>query len=160
MDHDTQNILARVSANILRRAFGCGALVGLGAVLIYVSVFQDLGLVAQTLLLTGGVLSLWVAQLTWRGTASTVELRPEGLFDADGTLIAAVDNIAKVERGAFAMKPSNGFALRLRRADTFKWRQGLWWRYGTKVGVGGMTPVHQSKLMAERLAQLVEEVEA
>ena len=71
--------------------------------------------------------------------------------------VAAWDDIARVERGAFALRPSNGFLLHLHAPGPRAWAPGLWWRLGRRLGVGGVTAAGQSKGMAEILtAMLVE----
>jgi hypothetical protein len=41
-------------------------------------------------------------------------------------VLARIDEIASLDRGTFAFKPSNGFLLRLSRKGTRVWRPGLW----------------------------------
>ena len=76
-------------------------------------------------------------------------------------MIALIDEIERVERGMFAMKPSNGFLLRLKSRRQRSWQPGLWWALGRRVGIGGVTPGSQSKVMAQMLeALLVERAQA
>ena len=147
-------VLARLQASTPRRIIGVGALCGLGVLLAITAMDARTAAALRFALLGGAGLALLMARFAWVGTASAVELTARGLRDADGTIIAALDNIARVDRGMFAFKPSNGFTLRLHHGGDTRWCPGLWWRSGTRVGVGGMTPVHQSKLVAELLAQL------
>lgn len=142
-------------ASQTRRVLGLVALVGLGALLIHRGFGQNAGSVLQVGLAVGGVAALFCAQVMWRGTASAVELTAQGLRDADGTLIVQIADITTVDRGVFAFKPSNGFTVRLRQTRTTAWRLGLWWRMGRRIGVGGMTPAHHAKFMAEQLAGLI-----
>jgi hypothetical protein len=55
----------------------------------------------------------------------------------------------------FDMKPSNGFALKLKKARTRRWQPGLWWAIGRRVGIGGVTPGSHSKTMAQMLEALL-----
>ena len=33
-----------------------------------------------------------------------------------------------------------------------RWEPGLWWRIGRRIGVGGVTPASQSKVMADLIS--------
>ena len=71
--------------------------------------------------------------------------------DSDGTVIARLDNIEKVDRSAFAMKPSNGFLIILKEPGPRVWRPGLWWRLGRRVAVGGVTNGAHTRPMADMM---------
>ncbi len=107
------------------------------------------------LAIAGG--ALWLAHAVWRATTHRVELTEEGLFDETGRRLAGLDEIAGVERGAFAFKPSGGFMVRLRQPGRRAWAPGLWWRIGRRLGIGGVTAAHQSRHMAEVLAMMLAE---
>jgi len=66
--------------------------------------------------------------------------------------LTTLDNIEKVERGIFAMKPSNGFAVKLHQAPGFAFCPGLYWQMGRTLGIGGVTPRGAAKAMADGLA--------
>ncbi|MGR3467741.1 MAG: hypothetical protein ACU0CI_07650 [Shimia sp.] len=91
-----------------------------------------------------------------RATANDIVLRADGLYETDGTQIAALSNIAGVEKGMFAFKPSGGFGVTLREPAPARWRPGLYWRAGRRVGVGGVTARHQGRMCAEALQALVD----
>ena len=101
--------------------------------------------------------AFWCADAMRRGTASAVELTDNELRDADGTLIAAIADIESIDRGFFAFKPSNGFLIKTKTSNLRVWRPGLWWRVGRRIGIGGMTPGHQTKFMSEILAAMMAE---
>ena len=66
--------------------------------------------------------------------------------------MARLDDVQSVERGAFALKPSNGFTLVMKHKNQRAWAPGMWWRMGYRVGVGGVTAAGQSRFMAEQIA--------
>jgi len=68
-----------------------------------------------------------------------------------------VADIERVDRGVFAFKPSNGFLVRTREPSARAWRPGLWWRFGRRIGVGGVTSANQTKAMSEILAAMLAE---
>ena len=82
-------------------------------------------------------------------------LSPAGLTCSDGRVVADMDEIIGVDRGAFAFKPSNGFMLKLSRKGPFAWEPGIWWRIGRRVGVGGVTPGTPAKVMAEMIQERI-----
>lgn len=147
--------LATISASAPRRFVGVAMLTGLGLLLPYLAMQGDQGAFLSLFLIVLGGGAMWVALRMLQATKQNVILTVEGLYDSDGTLIAALDNITRVEKGAFAFKPSNGFTLRTQKAGTRAWRPGMWWRLGKSVGIGGVTPGQHGKTMADILAALI-----
>ncbi|MDF1727013.1 MAG: hypothetical protein P1U53_04595 [Sulfitobacter sp.] len=152
---DKDEILATVKASPGRRLLGLGSLGLLGLLLIYIAFAQPPSLAYQVFLIVTGGGAIWVADAMRRATASVVELTPLCLRDRDGTIIATIDDIEALDRGFFAFKPSNGFLIRTTSGGVRHWRPGLWWRFGRRIGVGGMTPGSQTKFMAEIIATML-----
>lgn len=69
-----------------------------------------------------------------------------------GRPLALMEDIQEIERGMFALKPSNGFVVRLKTKAAPAWAPGLWWRTGRRLGVGGVTSAGAAKAMADLLA--------
>tara|TARA_R110002094_G_scaffold40798_4_gene53173 strand:- start:633 stop:1130 length:498 start_codon:yes stop_codon:yes gene_type:complete len=152
---DENEVLAVVRASTGRRFVGLLSLGLLGFMLIYIAFSQPPSLLWQIFLVLVGAGALWLADAMRRATASVVELTPLGLRDGDGTVIALIDDIQGMDRGFFAFKPSNGFLLKTRKPAPRMWRPGLWWRLGRRIGIGGMTPGHQTKFMSEIIAGMM-----
>lgn len=152
---DPNEVLATVSASSGRRFLGLVSLGLLGVMLIYIGVVQSPALEWRMFLLVLGVGTLWMTDRMRRATATRIELTETELRDTDGTVIALVADIEGMDRGFFAFKPSNGFLLRTREKAPNEWRPGLWWRVGRRIGVGGMTAAHQTKLMSEIIAVIM-----
>lgn len=157
---ESDEIIAVVEASVGRRVLGIGSLWGLAILLVYVALAQPPELGWQVFLLVTGAGSAWMAEQMRRATALRLELTMHELRDSGGTQLCRVDEVASMERGMFAFKPSNGFLLNLAKPRERNWRPGLWWRLGRRVGVGGMTPGHQAKAMAEVISAMVAEREA
>jgi hypothetical protein len=156
-DEPDDEILATVAASAGRRFLGIGMLALLGVMVIYVALTNPPALGWQVFLLAFGTISLMVADAMRRATAFRLELTREELRDTGGEVIARVAEIKSVDRGAFAFKPSNGFLLRTSTSAPRRWRPGLWWRIGARIGVGGMTPGRQTRNMAEIIAIMIAE---
>ena len=154
---DKDEVLAVVRASMGRRILGLTSLALLGVLLVYVAFSRPPALGWQLFLLVVGGGAIWMADAMRRATSSAVELTPRELRDADGTRIALVADIENLDRGFFAFKPSNGLLIKTRTGAARVWRPGLWWRTGRRIGVGGMTPGHQTKFMSEVLAALMVE---
>lgn len=152
---DKDEVLATVHASTGRRVLGLTSLGMLGVLLIYIAFAQPPSVIWQVFLIGVGVASLWVTDKMRRATSSWIELTPTEIRDADGTVIALVADVQSMDRGMFAFKPSNGFLLRTTSATPREWRPGLWWRVGKRIGIGGMTPGHQTKFMSEVLSALM-----
>lgn len=152
---DENGVYARVHAAPVRRLFGYGVVFGLGALVIYVTLVQPPQLVWLVFMLGFGVTMLWLAERLRRATMMVIELTKTEVRDSSGAVLARIADIRSVERGTFAFKPSNGFTLVLHTKQPRAWAPGLWWRFGRRVGVGGVTAAGPSKLMAEQLAVMI-----
>ena len=149
-------VLAVVAASTGRRVFGIAALVALGMLLLYVGLTNPpANPVWQVFLLIAGLVAVWLAERMRRATMMSVELTATELRSSDGERIAAVSQIAALDRGMFAFKPSNGFMLKMKDAAPARWQPGLWWRIGRRVGIGGVTPGAQTKIMADILSAML-----
>ncbi len=148
-------VLATVKASPARRWMGVGVLLGVGALMIYVALASPPALGWQVFLVITGVVMLWVAERMRQATALQIELTKTELRDSSGTCLAQVADIQAIDRGFFAFKPSNGFLVKTRAASGRAWNPGLWWRMGRRIGVGGVTPASQTKVMSEMLAAML-----
>lgn len=142
--------LARVTVSPWRRAVGVAALLLIAGV--FGTMFLDQGNAAMMVL---SVLALVFAATMLKTTGRTVILTADGLFETDGTEIAKLDQIDKLVTGHFTFRPSNGFSLRLHDNVAPRWRPGLWWSYGHRVGIGGLAASRLTKTMAEALHELL-----
>nr|WP_319246982.1 hypothetical protein [uncultured Celeribacter sp.] len=140
-------------ASPVRRSSASAMLVLLGGLLIWVAVdAPEMALPWLALLLVLAVGSLGLAWHVWRASAHGLVLTEEALCDGSGRVVCRLEDIAAVERGTFAFKPSNGFLITLKTTHTRAWAPGVWWRLGRRVGVGGVTPASQGKAMADVIA--------
>ncbi|MCY4260316.1 MAG: hypothetical protein OXC91_08655 [Rhodobacteraceae bacterium] len=120
-----------------------------------------LGFTGLASLPTGGVYAviqclaalsaIWAAWCVHRATAHCIEFVGDELRCTDGTLIASIDDIQRVDISLFAFKPSNGMVLVLGKSMSTRWQPGLWWRVGRHVGIGGCTPKAQARQLAEEI---------
>ncbi|WP_299368316.1 hypothetical protein [uncultured Tateyamaria sp.] len=154
---DPTRVLATITASPGRRILGIGSLWVLSLLVIYVAIVQPPAMGWQLFLFALGGGSIWIAEQMRRATALSLELTMQELRDSSGEVLAKADDIHSIDRGMFAFKPSNGFLLRLSTPAARTWRPGLWWRMGRRVGVGGMTPGHQAKFMAEMISAMIAE---
>lgn len=156
-DFKDGEVIATIKASPGRRILGIGSLWVLSLMVIYVGIVRPPAMGWQVFLFVLGGGSIWIAEKMRRATALTLELTTADLRDSAGTVIARTADIQSLDRGMFAFKPSNGFLLRLSSSEGRAWRPGLWWRLGNRVGIGGMTPGHQAKFMAEILSAMISE---
>ncbi|MFU1476268.1 hypothetical protein ACM25N_00570 [Roseovarius sp. C7] len=146
----TEPMQITMRASPPRRYFGLAMLAGLGALLLYLAM-DGAGhtLAIKAFLVVLGALALYVAQRMYRATDREIILDDNGLSTDEGEVIAALDQIERVDRGAFAFKPSNGFIVILTQGQSPRWEPGMWWRVGRRVGIGGVTGAAEAKAMAE-----------
>ena len=139
-----------------RRWMGILSAVLLGMVLVWLASFPQPNFLWQLAFLAGAIWVLWGAYRMYQATSEHILLTREALVTGSGEVLARVENVAKVDRGVFAFKPSNGFLVRLKEPEgPATWRPGLWWRRGTFLGVGGVVPGGQSRAMAEILTAII-----
>jgi hypothetical protein len=128
-------------------------LMGLGGLLVYLAFDPQIeALVWKSFTCVIGIACLEVARRLWLATDVSLDLSVEGLRDSNGRVLCSFDNIKTVDRGAFSFKPSNGLLIRLHRPMDSAWAPGLWWRYGTRLGIGGIIDAGQAKAMAEMIS--------
>ena len=138
-----------------RRYLAYGCLLFLGILLIYLAFVGSPEFGYRILLALLGMGSLAGAEALRRATLHSILLTDDGLEEeGTGRLIAHLDQIETVDRGLFAFKPSNGFAIRLKEPSAGAWAPGLWWRYGRRVGIGGVVSKPHAAAVAETLAQM------
>lgn len=153
---DKNGVYATVHASSARRWFAYAVLVVLGALLIYTTAAYPPALPWMIFMLSFGFAMLWLAEMLRRATTMAITLTETDLRDSSGTVLAELSQVRKVSRGAFALKPSNGFTLVMTEKQPRAWAPGLWWRLGRRVGVGGVTAAGQSRFLAEQIALRIE----
>lgn len=151
-DPDENGIYATVNSSGARRIFACTVLYGLGALLVYVALSGATGLGGKVGLLGFGALVLVLGEKLRHATRLEIELTETEVRDSTGRVLTLLEDVVSVERGAFALKPSNGFTMVLRNKAPRAWVPGMWWRMGRRVGVGGTTGAGASKFMAEQIS--------
>lgn len=151
-------VITTLAPSPFRRWLAVGMMAGLGAICLCLALLRPPGdPLWLVVLMAIGAASLWLARRLALATRTWIELTEAGLRDGKGRILAPIARIAGVERGVFAFKPSNGFLVRLSDPGPRAWEPGLWWRFGRRVGVGGVTPSAQGRLMADALAALLAE---
>ncbi|MCL3881176.1 hypothetical protein [Marivita sp. GX14005] len=152
----TDDVVAVIDPTGPRRYIAIGMLLMLGGLLLYVALTPPaVGPIWQIVLTLLAALAAWSAQRLHQATSRKLFLTEKALTDSDGTVLAAVTNIAAVNRGVFAIKPSNGFMLTLKDPAPFAWQPGLWWRVGRRLAVGGVTPGGQTRPMADIISVMI-----
>lgn len=151
----SDSVIARLKASPVRRGFGLFVMMLLGFLLLYLTVTIEAGFVQKLFLVGVAAAVLWMARTMQRGTRGHIELLDTGLYFEDGRILAAMEDILRVERGVFAFKPSNGFVVTLQNKTERAWIPGLYWKFGTRVGIGGVTAPSEAKFMSDSLAVLL-----
>ena len=148
-----QDPIVTISSSPVRRMFSIGILMLLGGMLIYLAFAVPLASVARQIgLIVIGIGVLILGDKLRRSTALSIVLSESGISDSSGRQLCRMEDIAGIDRGAFAIKPANGFMLRTKNPLGRHWSPGLWWRFGRRIGVGGATSCSESKMMAEVIA--------
>jgi len=149
----SEDVIARLSPTMGRRVLAVFGLAFLGLICANIAL-QTVPRVPAVgaFMLALAAFSYWCAWVLWQATSTSIVLTSECLREESGAMITRLDNIASIEKGLFAFKPSNGFVLRLKEPAPKAWRPGLWWSTGRSIGVGGVTSAAAGKMMAETLS--------
>ncbi|MBM7069193.1 hypothetical protein [Actibacterium sp. 188UL27-1] len=149
----TETVLARVSPAPARRWFAIAVLGSLGGLILWLALdLGEAGLIQRSVLALFGCAVLAFGYRLWAATRQGLVLTKDALITTNGDVLAQVQQIKRVERGAFAFKPSNGFLVVTNTTAPSVWAPGLWWRFGRRIGVGGVCGAGQTKAMADILA--------
>lgn len=147
-----------LQTSAVKRVFSVLILYLLAVLLGFVLLVHPPGDLVWTLFLGAMVAgTVWLAIRTQAATRHWLELREDGLYRNGEDLLCGFDEIASVNRGVFAFKPSNGFLLRLKVPGQRCWAPGLYWRLGPFLGVGGATHKAQADMMSEAIALILEQ---
>lgn len=149
---DQDIILVQIGAAPLRRLFLIGALYALAVAVVYFGLARPQSILGLVWLVLVCAVLFWLAQAVRRTSARNLILTADCLCDSSGVVLAPLDDILQLHRGALALKPSSGFTLLLRNPQTAQLVPGLWWRFGRMVGVGGLLDRSATRAMAEALA--------
>ena len=153
MTDSPETVIATLTPRGTRRWMGIGVHALLGGVLIVLGLeLMPTGPLWGLFVAGLGALALAGAVRMHRATALKLELTETELRDSAGRVLARIDEVRGVEKGAFAFKPSQGFLVVLKTPQPRAWHPGLWWRFGRFVGIGGVTPANEGKAMAELIA--------
>ncbi len=151
----TDEVLMTVQASPARKYFGAGTLALLGFLMVYLGVSLQGEFASRAILTLGGAFMLWATGRLLAASSQTIELTNDELRESSGRVLAHLDGIEKVDRGTFAFKPSHGFIVILKEPHSRVWSPGMWWRFGRRLGVGGVTNGGQNKAMAEMMTMLI-----
>ncbi|MEM9710250.1 MAG: hypothetical protein AAF871_15855 [Pseudomonadota bacterium] len=147
-----EEALARLDPKGPRRILAVAAIFVLALLVAQIAVAGTFAPLARLALLAFAGALFWIGWRVWQATGNGLLLTEDGLFDDQGRLLAAMDNIRGLDRGLFDIKPSSGFTVKLNEPMGRAWAPGVWWRIGRRLGIGGAVPGRQAKAMAEILA--------
>lgn len=152
----SEDIIAEVDPSGSRRWIGIIMLLALGGLILYLAFAQPPAQIGwQVFLIALGVGALWVAQRLQVATTKKLFLTETALLDSEGVVLAQIEDVMSVDRGMLAIKPSNGFMLKLKNPAPRSWQPGLWWRLGRRVAVGGVTSGGQTRAMADIISMMI-----
>ena len=134
------------------------AMTALGAIIIWAALSGGASILGTLLAAVGLFLIYTAARIAITGRHGLI-LTGETLTDTMGRQLCTVAQVARVDRSILAFRPSNGFVIYLKTGAPTAWHPGLWWRFGQRIGVGGLTPAGQGRAMADLLAVLVQDLE-
>ena len=154
-------ILVKLEVAQGRRMFGVLSIAGLGLTLLYIAaVFPPSKILALFALVLTGALFIWASLRLYRSTDNTILLTREAITTQSGHVLCRLEDIANVDRGFFAFKPSNGFLVLLKERGERSWAPGMWWHLGKHLGIGGVTSPRQSKEMVSIIQIILAEMKA
>ena len=151
----SDSVIAKLEASPVRRSLALLVMLLLGFLLVYLAITTDASFFHKVFLVIVAAAVLWMARAMQRGTKGHIELRETGLFFENGQCLTLINEITRIDRGVFAFKPSNGFVVSLNQKTQGAWVPGLYWKFSTKIGIGGITTPSDAKFMADTSAVLI-----
>ncbi|UMA65585.1 hypothetical protein LVO79_03725 [Roseivivax marinus] len=154
---DDDTVLATLRPSAARRWMGVGALGILGALLLGLALAPEVAVLWRLALAAGAVLTARMAMTMERATRRGLVLTPGALREEGegGEILARLSDVRRVDRSAFALKPSNGFVMLLADPVPRAYRPGLWWRIGRRVAVGGVLSGSETRGLADSIAVMI-----
>jgi len=154
------DVIVEIRPSAFRRGVSLVAIGAVAAILVSFAVGgQDMSLVWRGFIVLFGLGCLALGYRFFKATSVSLQLTKEELRDSTGRVLFRLDDIHRVDRGAFALKPSNGMSVFLKKPGIAAWEPGLWWRFGKRIGIGGATAPAQAKAIVETLTLLQAERE-
>lgn len=153
-----EEVLIQLHPSPVRRSLGLGGLAILSAMCLSggLSGAAESGIRWLPLLL--GILGFYLLYHFWRSSAKGLELTPSELREIGGRRVIAFADIQSVNRELFGIiKPTNGFVIVNRGQYPNAFSAGIWWRFGSRIGIGGLTPAGEGKAMAELLEEMIKD---
>lgn len=157
-DGEPDEVLASINPQPARRIAAVGMLVALAAIVLNIAISRPPEAAGWLLFLVAfGAGCLMLAWVMWQTTGRVIELTRTELREVGGPnrVLCAVDNVARVDRGAFAFKPAGGFLVRLKEPLPRVYSPGHWFRFGRTLAVGGVTARAEGKEVADLLTVLI-----
>ncbi len=150
-EDDPFEVLAEIPPRPARRYAAVAMTVILGALVLWIGVALPQENLAYTVFLVAlGAGCLWQARAIWNVSAHTLQLTRTDLREDSGRVLTTIDNVARVDRGAFAFKPASGFLVKLKEpVPPLVYAPGVWWRAGRTLAVGGVTGRQDGKTVAD-----------
>ena len=118
--NDEEEIVLEISPSPVRRWMAILALGILGILMITLA-FDEMPDLWRLFFVLLGAGILWAANRLRSATMDGLVLTRDGLRTISGRTLAGVEDVARVDRGALAFRPSNGFMVRLKQPGTAGW---------------------------------------
>lgn len=156
---DPDELLASINPQPARRGAAVGMITILGMIVMIVAGFRPPEHFGYMLFLVFfGAGCFWLAWTMWHATGKIIELTRSELREVNGRVLCTVENVLRVDRGAFAFKPAGGFLVKLKEPAGEKvYAPGIWWRWGRTLAVGGVTSRQDGKNVADMMIVMMVE---
>ncbi len=155
---DPDEVLASINPKPARRVVAVGMLGTLGLIVLSLAANNPPSDLARlAFLIAFGLGCFALAWAMWQASGRVIELTRTELREVGGKnrVLCTLDNVARIDRGAFAFKPAGGFLVRLKEPLPRAYAPGHWFRLGRTLAVGGVTARAEGKEVADLMSMLL-----
>ena len=82
-------------------------------------------------------------------------IKEDSIFLLNGRILCNLSEIKEIDTSQYSFKSTNGFIIRLKENSHFDWSPGLFWKFKSRISIGGLITKSESKWLSTELTRLL-----